>query len=489
MQVVTKNNLSDFTQKLLENDKTVKEDVLKTTNELTTNIKKYEVDKFSNMDCELKSVKIFIVKGSIVDNKPVVGDDQTGKIFDYTMIQGGLVYVFDYVFDAYFYDADKNFISKGTKLESQCILAPNNAVYMVAEYPSGRGVSGSKGWQIGVVRQTDYDTWDIGVRKTILETVIQCREDYTKVSTNRRRAMGTYFLGDSEASRGYGLFTDKFVTIPCLSSFGGHKSDFINSNIGITTNAKDNLTSLKNIKTLIISGTNDDDDNRLRGYMIDTLARLRDAGCQEVWGTGYFCGLNVTQDKYLASKKYLMQKAMFGGHFIDQINVAFGMGVYFNLYHPDLFVQPAIGSNTTITFEDVTAMTECGMITTGKDFYVQYYDDKYDIYTCVSVDETANTVTAKLKENNSGIAPGDNAGYYTEEVATGAWTGNKKTVGWVFAEEDKTAVGLGHLPYNIYQDHQVHFGKIFGRIIDSLLFTSGVIEIGEEGLTNERLLQ
>ena len=91
-----------------------------------------------------------------------------------------------------------------------------------------------------------------------------------------------------------------------------------------------------------------------------------------------------------------------------------------------------------------------------------------------------NKITATLKTNSSDILPGATAGQYEEKVSTSVWSGRKSTKGFIYNEADKTNVEQGKLPYNIYQDHTVHYGLILSAIIKDMLYATGALEYEDE---------
>ena len=267
-----------------------------------------------------------------------------------------------------------------------------------------------------------------------------------------------------------------YITTEAISSFGGHKAEAILSNIGKATNGKDNISELKNTRIIIVEGTNDGDDIRSFSYVVQLVEKLRDLGCKLIYGLSPFWGVRSSIEEKRNSVGYLARKALFGGHFIDQVNVISYMGLYFNLYHAKKFVQPGLNENVDITFEDLDAQTECGLIKVDNYFYIRYSDTSFDKYKCISIDSTNNTITAKLVENSSTINKGMDAGEYTEDVSTSVISLRQTIYGYLYNEADLNAYNKNMLPPSVYKDNTVHFGKIFKRIINAMLFTSGINE-------------
>lgn len=405
----------------------------------------------------------------------------TQKISEYVpIIPTPMIYVTAYIIDIWFYDINKKYISHGTAIKAhKAYKSPEGAYYMIFERPSGNA-SGTKVDFGYVMTEEEYGTSD---DTTIVNLNVGNKLRFSSPDIKLRNKT-VYVIGDSEAAR----FVDAVKPLDSLnycafSSFGGHRDDMISSNVGISTTGNGvKLTSLKNAKVIIQSSTNGDDVPRLRAYILELIKNIRQYGATEIWGLSLCVNVNSTFEDLKNNGRYQMQRILFGGHFIDHLAAVYQMGVYYNLYHPKAFTQPTLGSNVDIYFDDIEPFIELSnpIFAVGLDFYMQYYDDKYDVYTIVDIDKENNKITAILKTNNSDIKPGGTAGQYTEKVTTSVWDGTKITKGYIYNEKDKTNIEQGRLPYNIYADHTVHYGRILGAIIKEMLYASGALEYEDD---------
>lgn len=405
-------------------------------------------------------------------------EDGTEYISEYVpIIPTSMIYVTGYVMAICFYDINKEFISNGTAIQSSIAYkSPEGAYYMVCSRPSESAID------FGYV-STEEEFKVLG-QQTIINL---CRGDKTRLSVpnTRLRNKTVYVVGDSEAARFRNALSPLDSLQYCaVSSFGGHFDDMISSNVGLVTTGSDlQMTSLKNAKVIVQSSTNGTDIPRLRAYILELIRAIRNYGASEIWGMSLCAGVNTTFEELQNNGKYRMQKILFGGHFVDHMAAVYQMGLYYNMYHPKAFMQPEVGGNVDIYFDDVRPFidfTNKPIFGVGLEFYMQYYDEKYDIYTVVSIDKENNKITATLKTNSSDILPGATAGQYEEEVSTSVWSGRKSTKGFIYNEADKTNVEQGKLPYNIYQDHTVHYGLILSAIIKDMLYATGALEYEDE---------
>lgn len=405
-------------------------------------------------------------------------EDGTEYISEYVpIIPTPMIYVTGYIMAICFYDINKNFISNGTVIQSSIAYkSPEGAYYMVCSSPSESPIN------FGYV-STEEEFKVLG-KQTIINL---CRGDKTRLSVpnTRLRNKTVYVVGDSEAARFRNALSPLDSLQYCASSsFGGHSDDMISSNVGLVTTGGDlQMTSLKNAKVIVQSSTNGADIPRLRAYILELIRAIRNYGASEIWGMSLCAGVNTTFEELQNNGKYRMQKILFGGHFVDHMAAVYQMGLYYNMYHPKAFIQPEVRGNVDIYFDDVQPFidfTSNPIFGVGLEFYMQYYDEKYDIYTVVSIDEENNKITATLKTNSSDILPGATAGQYEEEVSTSVWSGRKSTKGFIYNEADKTNVEQGKLPYNIYQDHTVHYGLILSAIIKDMLYATGALEYEDE---------
>lgn len=405
-------------------------------------------------------------------------EDGTEYISEYVpIIPTPMIYVTSYIMAICFYDINKNFISNGTVIQrSIAYKSPEGAYYMVCSRPSESAID------FGYV--STEEEFNVLGQQTIINL---CRGDKTRLSVpnTRLRNKTVYVVGDSEAARFRKAFSPLDSLQYCAaSSFGGHSDDMISSNIGLVTTGGDlQMTSLKNAKVIVQSSTNGADIPRLRAYILELIRAIRNYGASEIWGMSLCAGVNTTFEELQNNGKYLMQKILFGGHFVDHMAAVYQMGLYYNMYHPKAFIQPEVGGNVDIYFDDVQPFidfTNNPIFGVGLEFYMQYYDEKYDIYTVVSIDKENNKITATLKTNSSDILPGATAGQYEEKVSTSVWSGRKSTKGFIYNEADKTNVEQGKLPYNIYQDHTVHYGLILSAIIKDMLYATGALEYEDE---------
>lgn len=426
------------------------------------------------------TMRVNFQKGTI---NPKNGDvtyseDGTEYISEYVpIIPTPMIYVTNYIMAICFYDINKNFISNGTVIQrSIAYKSPEGAYYMVCSRPSESAIN------FGYV-STEEEFKVLG-RQTIINL---CGGDKTRLSVpnTRLRNKTVYVVGDSEAARFRKAFSPLDSLQYCAaSSFGGHSDDMISSNVGLVTTGGDlQMTSLKNAKVIVQSSTNGADIPRLRAYILELIRAIRNYGASEIWGMSLCAGVNTTFEELQNNGKYRMQKILFGGHFVDYMAAVYQMGLYYNMYHPKAFIQPEVGGNVDIYFDDVQPFidfTSNPIFGVGLEFYMQYYDEKYDIYTVVSIDKENNKITATLKTNSSDILPGATAGQYEEKVSTSVWSGRKSTKGFIYNEADKTNVEQGKLPYNIYQDHTVHYGLILSAIIKDMLYATGALEYEDE---------
>lgn len=426
------------------------------------------------------TMRVNFQKGTI---NPKNGDvtyseDGTEYISEYVpIIPTPMIYVTNYIMAICFYDINKNFISNGTVIQSSIAYkSPEGAYYMVCSRPSESAID------FGYV-STEEEFKVLG-RPTIINL---CSGDKTRLSVpnTRLRNKTVYVVGDSEAARFRSTLSPLDSLQYCASSsFGGHSDDMISSNVGLVTTGGDlQMTSLKNAKVIVQSSTNGADIPRLRAYILELIRAIRNYGASEIWGMSLCAGVNTTFEELQNNGKYRMQKILFGGHFVDHMAAVYQMGLYYNMYHPKAFIQPEVGGNVDIYFDDVRPFidfTNNPIFGVGLEFYMQYYDEKYDIYTVVSIDKENNKITATLKTNSSDILPGATAGQYEEKVSTSVWSGRKSTKGFIYNEADKTNVEQGKLPYNIYQDHTVHYGLILSAIIKDMLYATGALEYEDE---------
>ena len=426
------------------------------------------------------TMRVNFQKGTI---NPKNGDvtyseDGTEYISEYVpIIPTPMIYVTSYIMAICFYDINKNFISNGTVIQrSIAYKSPEGAYYMVCSRPSESTID------FGYV-STEEEFKVLG-QQTIINL---CRGDKTRLSipNTRLRNKTVYVVGDSEAARFRSVLSPLDSLQYCAaSSFGGHSDDMISSNVGLVTTGSDlQMTSLKNAKVIVQSSTNGADIPRLRAYILELIRAIRNYGASEIWGMSLCAGVNTTFEELQNNGKYRMQKILFGGHFVDHMAAVYQMGLYYNMYHPKAFMQPEVGGNVDIYFDDVQPFidfTSKPIFGVGLEFYMQYYDEKYDIYTVVSIDKENNKITATLKTNRSDILPGATAGQYEEEVSTSVWSGRKSTKGFIYNEADKTNVEQGKLPYNIYPDHTVHYGLILSAIIKDMLYATGALEYEDE---------
>lgn len=426
------------------------------------------------------TMRVNLQKGTI---NPKNGDvtyseDGTEYISEYVpIIPTPMIYVTGYIIAICFYDINKNFISNGTVIQrSIAYKSPEGAYYMVCSRPNASAID------FGYV-STEEEFKVLG-QNTIINL---CRGDKTRLSVpnTRLRNKTVYVVGDSEAARFRSALSPLDSLQYCASSsFGGHSDDMISSNVGLVTTGGDlQMTSLKNAKVIVQSSTNGADIPRLRAYILELIRAIRNYGASEIWGMSLCAGVNTTFEELQNNGKYRMQKILFGGHFVDHMAAVYQMGLYYNMYHPKAFIQPEVGGNVDIYFDDVKPFidfTNNPIFGVGLEFYMQYYDEKYDIYTVVSIDKENNKITATLKTNSSDILPGATAGQYEEKVSTSVWSGRKSTKGFIYNEADKTNVEQGKLPYNIYQDHTVHYGLILSAIIKDMLYATGALEYEDE---------
>lgn len=426
------------------------------------------------------TMRINFQKGTI---NPKNGDvtyseDGTEYISEYVpIIPTPMIYVTSYIIAICFYDINKNFISNGTVIQSSIAYkSPEGAYYMVCSRPNASAID------FGYV-STEEEFKVLG-QKTIINL---CKGDKTRLSVpnTRLRNKTVYVVGDSEAAKFRKTLSPLDSLQYCAaSSFGGHSDDMISSNVGLVTTGGDlQMASLKNAKVIVQSSTNGADIPRLRAYMLELIRAIRNYGASEIWGMSLCAGVNTTFEELQNNGKYRMQKILFGGHFVDYMAAVYQMGLYYNMYHPKAFIQPEVGGNVDIYFDDVQPFidfTSNPIFGVGLEFYMQYYDEKYDIYTVVSIDKENNKITATLKTNSSDILPGATAGQYEEKVSTSVWSGRKSTKGFIYNEADKTNVEQGKLPYNIYQDHTVHYGLILSAIIKDMLYATGALEYEDE---------
>lgn len=426
------------------------------------------------------TMRVNFQKGTI---NPKNGDvtyseDGTQYVSEYVpIIPTPMIYVTGYIMDICFYDINKNFISNGTVIQrSIAYKSPEGAYYMVCSRPNKSAID------FGYV--STEEEFNVLGQNTIINL---CRGEKTRLSVpnTRLRNKTVYVVGDSEAARFRSALSPLDSLQYCASSsFGGHSDDMISSNVGLVTTGGDlQMTSLKNAKVIVQSSTNGADIPRLRAYILELIRAIRNYGASEIWGMSLCAGVNTTFEELQNNGKYRMQKILFGGHFVDHMAAVYQMGLYYNMYHPKAFIQPEVGGNVDIYFDDVHPFidfTNNPIFGVGLEFYMQYYDEKYDIYTVVSIDEENNKITATLKTNSSDILPSATAGQYEEEVSTSVWSGRKSTKGFIYNEADKTNVEQGKLPYNIYQDHTVHYGLILSAIIKDMLYATGALEYEDE---------
>lgn len=426
------------------------------------------------------TIRVNSQKGTInPENGDVTySEDGTENVSEYVpIIPTPMIYVTHYIIAICFYDINKEFISNGTVIQrSIAYKSPEGAYYMVCSKP------GESVIDFGYV--STEEEFNVLGQQTIINL---CKGDKTRLSVpnTRLRNKTVYVVGDSEAARFRKAFSPLDSLQYCAaSSFGGHSDDMISSNVGLVTTGGDlQMTSLKNAKVIVQSSTNGADIPRLRAYILELIRAIRNYGASEIWGMSLCAGVNTTFEELQNNGKYLMQKILFGGHFVDHMAAVYQMGLYYNMYHPKAFIQPEVGGNVDIYFDDVQPFidfTSNPIFGVGLEFYMQYYDEKYDIYTVVSIDEENNKITATLKTNSSDILPGATAGQYEEEVSTSVWSGRKSTKGFIYNEADKTNVEQGKLPYNIYQDHTVHYGLILSAIIKDMLYATGALEYEDE---------
>lgn len=426
------------------------------------------------------TMRVNFQKGTINPKNGDVTYSENGTeyISEYVpIIPTPMIYVTNYIMAICFYDINKNFISNGTVIQSSMAYkSPEGAYYMVCSRPSESAID------FGYV-STEEEFKALG-RQTIINL---CRGDKTRLSVpnTRLRNKTVYVVGDSEAAKFRKALSPLDSLQYCAaSSFGGHSDDMISSNVGLVTTGGDlQMTSLKNAKVIVQSSTNGADIPRLRAYILELIRAIRNYGASEIWGMSLCAGVNTTFEELQDNGKYRMQKILFGGHFVDHMAAVYQMGLYYNMYHPKAFIQPEVGGNVDIYFDDIQPFidfTNNPIFGVGLEFYMQYYDEKYDIYTVVSIDEENNKITATLKTNSSDILPGATAGQYEEEVSTSVWSGRKSTKGFIYNEADKTNVEQGKLPYNIYQDHTVHYGLILSAIIKDMLYATGALEYEDE---------
>ncbi len=409
----------------------------------------------------LISGAISIVRGHYDSkNRPIVG---SGSIYisDYVDIFGGLVYEFEYVNACHFYDANHEEI-EGTVLSSGfSYQAPLNAKYMSVQF------NGIDTIPFASTLAEDYVAEE---RTSNLNNLVQNEERRVQL-VNTRTHKSSYTIGDSEAAR-FHQYVDEVKVGKIVSSFGGHTTDLIATNVGQGTGGIGSLTHLKGCNVVIVSGTNDQSagqDARLIAYHRELIHNLRAAGANEIFALSPFWDITKDPEEMRASAFVANLKRLYGGHYIDVMEHILDCGVYYCPYHPAAFTQPAVGSSVDISFEDVDALVECGLMIVGFQFWIRYYDDKADLYECTAYDTTNNTVTATLVTNGSDVAPGSTAGQYNESVSTSAWSGTKTTLGWVYNSEDGERIANGQIPACIYSDRSVHFGKIMARIIEDML--------------------
>ena len=409
----------------------------------------------------LKSGMIDIVAGHYdTDGRPVTGSGSQ-YISDYVPIYGALVYEFAYINAIHFYDGNKNEVQGTTKDEGFAYKAPENARYMSVSF---NGVD-----RIGYT-STYEENYASAERSTDLNLLPSDAKTVDMIA-GAKRHRATYIIGDSEAAA-FHHYVNTVGMSRIVSSFGGHTTDLIATNVGQGTGGIGSLGHLKGANVIVVAGTNDQasgQDGRLIAYHRELLKNLRAAGANEIFAISPFWDITKNPTEMRALPFVGMLKRLYGGHYIDVMEHVLDCGEYYNPYHPAAFTQPSVGGSVTLSFEDVDALTECGMIAVGDKFWIRYYDDKADLYQCTGYSTTNNTVTAKLVTNGSDVAPGDTGGKYTESVSTTAWTGTKTTIGWVLNEEDATRIGNGQIPACIYADRGVHFGKILARIIEDML--------------------
>ena len=409
----------------------------------------------------LQSGSINIVAGHYnADGQPVIGSGNA-YISDYVEIYGGVVYEFEYVNECRFYDANHDEID-GTALQSGfAYLAPENAKYMSVNF---NGVTTIP--YISVL----IDDYSADTRSGDLNTLPSSPQKVEMV-VSARRQRATYIIGDSEASNFHYNVTAVAMS-KIVSSFGGHTTDFIATNVLQGTGGIGSLSHVNGCNVIVVAGTNDQSgaqNARLIAYHRELIHNLRMAGANEIFAISPF--LDITRDPATCADNPFvgMLKRLYGGHYINVMQHVLDCGVYYNPYHPEAFTQPSVGGSVVLHFEDVSALTECGLVSVGERFWIRYYDDKADLYQCTAYSTANNTITAQLVTNGSDRAAGQTAGKYTESVATPAWSGTKTTLGWVYNEEDGQRIANGQIPACIYGDRSVHFGKIIGRIIEDML--------------------
>lgn len=459
-----------------ENQKLQFKSTIISNSELQEEIANANTQINAKADKEPFSIFYTTVKGTFnVNTGEVSYTSGTSNITEFIPISPKeIIYCFGYINGICFYDANKKFMGNGTVIAAhKAYKSPLNAAYMVFSLPGGG--SGSVGF---VYNEDDYET--IGGDQIIS----LCQADKTRFRTlvNNAKCRTLYVIGDSEAAR----FRTNIPKIGSLvyaasASLGGIADDGISSNVGSTTGLANNFTfkTLKGVKVIVQAGTNGFDEPRYRAHSLEIVKRCRELGASEIWGMCNCMGLSVTYEEFKANKKHEILKAIYGGHFIDFMEVVYNMGLYYNLYHPKAFVQPSVGSTVDIYFDTIQPFIDFSnnpIFEIGGDFYMQYYDDKYDIYTVVSIDEESNKITASLKTNNSDIAPGETAGQYEESIQTSVYSGTKITKGFIYTEEDITYVEATKPPYNIYTDHVVHYGLILSTIIEQMLFAAGAVD-------------
>lgn len=476
--VINRPSTKESSVKIITKDNRIAE-VEDKSKDNSNNIALNKVLSDNKVDGVLKSITLDIVKGGLGTNYPVI-DGGESAITDYYKIQPNLYYISTYV-NIYFYDYNKQFISKSAGYVTK---APSNAYFAAFAFPVG--FIGQK--QMLIVCdsiENDVETESQGTNY----------QKYTKALGNKLlgikgntyssktiKSIGTTILGDSEASNFNKTLGDDVNSNSYSLSLGGARTDAIQSYM-----FDGKSVILISCMAIVVSGTNDSSDeepDRIMAYHNELCKKLRLAGVKEIYatcpfratrGTGEQGGVPATLEDMRNNKVYQAMKAYYGSHFLDTMTYAYLTGIYYNPYHPKQFTQPAIGGTVEIAFDanDFEGLKETVFFEVGRDFHMQYYNEKYDVYTVSSINESSVTVT--LKTNNSDRTEGMTSGVYEEEFTYATGKANKNTLGFIYNEEDKTYVDKGMLPPYIYPDHLLHFGKLFGEIIRNMLAIRGVL--------------
>lgn len=418
--------------------------------------------------------KVIANKGSIVNNYPVYDESKTTRISQYIEVTPNTFIKFGSVNSVRGYSADKTYLSEGVT------TIVSGSVYKVNAQTKYIIVSFSQAYNILMSAEKTEEG-----AKAIYYNMYQwvLHQDEPQRDINILEHRGLYRIGDSEATRFNSSFDSGVANISTTSSFGGHQNDVLASNVGIAAPSGTSVAYLDGCNAFVITGTNGGEAKRMVAYINELVTNLRKKGIRDIYCAGPFCALNTTKETYQKGIIYQGQKSFFGGHYIDFCSYVFDCGVYYNPYHAKQFIQPAVGDSVTMEFDNVSAFLDRYMggskiFTVGNDFYMQYKDSVYDIYTCQSIDETNNSIVAVLKETHSGITAGQKASLITETRSGSSYStpATLTLAGFIYSPEDKQDVENGGLPRNIYSDN-IHIATIGKRIMENLLFAIGGLSL------------